>query len=229
VRIIRITDEPIERWSDALCLPTGETGEIAVKGPMVTREYVADIAATARAKILDAADDGPPSPTASAGGAAPAGAATSEVPQVWHRMGDVGYLDAQGRVWFCGRKAHRVVTADGTLFTVPCEAIFNNHPAVFRSALVGVGAAPNQTPVLCVELEEDYRRAHGSALPASLTDALLALGRKHESARRIRHILSHPAFPVDIRHNSKIFREKLALWAAGRIGEALKSEERKAK
>ena len=53
-------------------------------------------------------------------------------------MGDLGYLDAQGRLWFCGRRAHRVKTKAGTLFTIPCEAIINEHPDVARSALVGI-------------------------------------------------------------------------------------------
>ena len=58
-------------------------------------------------------------------------------------MGDVGYIDTEGRLWFCGRKKHRVVCADGeTLFPVPCEAIFNLHEAVERSALVGVNGEP---------------------------------------------------------------------------------------
>ena len=28
--------------------------------------------------------------------------------RIWHRMGDLGYFDSEGRLWFCGRKAHRV-------------------------------------------------------------------------------------------------------------------------
>ena len=81
----------------------------------MTREYVTRTEANALAKIADG-------------------------PRVWHRMGDVGYLDEQGRFWFCGRMAHRVQTAAGPMFTIPCEAIFNQHPAIYRSALVGVGA-----------------------------------------------------------------------------------------
>ena len=57
----------------------------------------------------------------------------------WHRMGDVGYLDEQGRFWYCGRKSQRVETRDGPLFTECVEAVFNTHPDVRRSALVGVG------------------------------------------------------------------------------------------
>ena len=186
LRIIRIVDEPIETWSDDLVAPPGEIGEIVVKGPVVTREYCTDSSATVRAKIQDG-------------------------DAVWHRMGDVGRLDDRGRVWFCGRKAHRVVTADGTLFTVPCEAIFNRHPQVFRSALVGVGDRANRRPVICVELEA------GTAWTDRLREELLESAASSPLTRKIGTILHHPGFPVDIRHNAKIFREKLAVWAAGRL------------
>ena len=78
-------------------------------------------------------------------------------------MGDVGYLDGDNRFWFCGRKSHRVTTTQGPLFTIPCESIYNNHPAVFRSALVGVGPRDRQEPVaLCTIVETEgstYRKA----------------------------------------------------------------------
>ncbi|MFH1417583.1 MAG: fatty acid CoA ligase family protein [Planctomycetota bacterium] len=185
VRIIRITEEAIETWSDDLVLPTGEIGEIVVKGPVVTREYCTDAEATRLAKIH-------------AGDA------------VWHRMGDVGRFDDRGRLWFCGRKAHRVVTADGTMFSVPCEAVFNQHPRVFRSALVGIGPTKRRQPVVCVELEPGETDLNEN----ELTRELLELGRQHEHTRAISVFLIHPSFPVDIRHNAKIAREKLAVWAA---------------
>ena len=191
-KIIPITDEPIAAWSDDLELLTGEIGEIAVQAPQASRAYFSRAASTALAKI----------PTADGG--------------FFHRMGDVGYLDASGRVWFCGRKAHRVVTPRGTLFTIPCEAIFSTHPAVFRTALVGVERAGEMQPVLCVELEKGTPGTP-SATPEQLRQELLTLGAAHPLTRDIRTILFHPAFPVDIRHNAKIFREKLAVWAAGRL------------
>jgi len=187
VRVIAVTDEPIAKWSDDLALPVGRIGEIVVKGPTASREYHGDARATALAKIPD-------------GGG------------FWHRMGDVGRFDDRGRLWFCGRKAHRVVTEHGPLFTIPCEAIFNQHPAVFRSALVGLGRPPRQTPVICIELEKDRANLD----QPQLRKELLNLAQVNELTRRIETILFHPAFPVDIRHNAKIFREKLAIWAAER-------------
>jgi len=121
-------------------------------------------------------------------------------------MGDVGYLDEHDRLWFCGRKSHRVQTAEGTLFTIPCEAIFNTHDKVKRSALVGVGPAGNQTPVIVIEAE-------GTVDEKTLTEELLRLGASHAITQPIQKILFHPSFPVDIRHNAKIGREQLAQWA----------------
>ncbi|MGD0585099.1 MAG: fatty acid CoA ligase family protein [Oryzomonas sp.] len=185
--IIQISDAPIAAWSDTLALPPLEVGEIAVRGPQVSRAYLNRPDATRLAKIPD-----------SDGG-------------VWHRMGDVGYLDNSGRIWFCGRKSHRVVTAGETLFTIPVEGVFNTHPAVFRTALVGVGMPGSQQPVLCVELEKKA----GKPEQEQIRTELLELGSLYPHTRKIRTILFHPAFPVDIRHNAKIFREKLAVWAEG--------------
>ncbi|HSH93287.1 MAG TPA: peptide synthase, partial [Roseimicrobium sp.] len=187
LKVIRITDEPIERWSDDLVLPVGEIGEIAVKGENVTREYFNRPESTRLAKISDPANGG-----------------------FYHRMGDVGYRDATGRIWFCGRKSHRVITDAGTLFTIPCEAIFNTHPEVFRSALVGVSRHGRTEPVICIELDPETHRQPEAAIRAEL----LKLGAANPPTRDIKTVLFHPAFPVDIRHNAKIFREKLAVWAA---------------
>ena len=192
VRIISITDDVIEHWNDSLALPNGDLGEIVVKGAVVTREYLHRPQQTALAKIYD--DDG----------------------GVWHRMGDVGYFDSRGRLWMCGRKAHRVETTDGLLLPVPCEAIFNAHADVSRTALVGVGPPGQQRPLLVVEL-------HSGQIPVGgekqrLINELLALGRDYEHTQPIQEFLFHESFPVDVRHNVKIQREKLAAWAEGQRG-----------
>ena len=186
VRIIRIDDAPIPTWSDELLLPSGQIGEIVVKGPVVSRSYYNRPTSTALHKI-QAGDS------------------------FYHRMGDVGYFDDQGRLWFCGRKSHRVLTAQGTLFTICCEGVFNVHPLVKRTALVGVGALGQARPVLCVEL-----KASG-ADQQHVAKELEALGSKHSHTQQIKTFLFHPSFPVDIRHNAKIFREKLAVWAARQV------------
>jgi acyl-CoA synthetase (AMP-forming)/AMP-acid ligase II len=196
-RIIRISDDPIPAWSDDLELPRGEIGEIVVSGPVVTRSYYNRPQSTALHKIHDGE-------------------------RLWHRMGDVGYLDESGRLWFCGRKSHRVVTPSGTYFTIPVEGVFNAHPMVFRSALVGVKRKGVVEPELCVELDPDLPPAKRPGTDShKLRDfrrELAELGATHPHTRAIRRFLIHPAFPVDIRHNAKIFREKLAVWAAGETG-----------
>lgn len=136
--------------------------------------------------------------------------------RVWHRIGDVGYLDEQERFWFCGRKAHRVQTADGVMFTVPCEAIYNNHEQVYRSALVGVGQIGQHRPVMICEPETWI---DDSAAQQKLIDELYELGQQNWLTNRIQRddILLHQSLPVDIRHNAKIFREKLSVWATQQL------------
>jgi acyl-CoA synthetase (AMP-forming)/AMP-acid ligase II len=188
LEIIRISDAPIPLWHDSLRMPMHQIGEIVVQGEQVTRRYYNRPDADQLAKIAD-----------------PAGG-------FFHRMGDLGGLDVEGRIWFCGRKSQRVVTRTETIFTIPCEAVFNTHPCVARTALVGVGETGRQLPVLCVELDKGTwvnRR--------KVRQELLAIGRDHIHTHGITTILFHPAFPVDIRHNAKIFREKLALWASRSI------------
>lgn len=185
LQIIPIQDEPIAHWQDTLALPVGEIGEIAVKGAMVTREYLHRPQQTRAAKIQDH-------------------------DAIWHRMGDLGYLDEQGRLWFCGRKSHRIETPEGLRLSA-LESIFNQHPEVFRSALVGVGEPGQQTPVLIIECP-------GKGLPneadqARLRGELHQLAQQREATRCIKTILFHRGFPMDVRHNAKIQREKLARWA----------------
>lgn len=183
VRIIRISDDPIQKLDESLGLPQGEIGEIAVNGPVVTAEYFGRPQATALAKMHDASG------------------------RLWHRMGDVGYLDDRGRIWFCGRKAHRVVTATGTLFTDQVEPIFNQVPGVMRTALVGVLRNGVTYPVICFELGGERRPL------AEVEHNLRQIGGKFEHTRCIEVFLEYPrSLPVDVRHNSKIFREKLAAW-----------------
>ncbi|HLM53616.1 MAG TPA: peptide synthase, partial [Pseudoxanthomonas sp.] len=194
VRIVRIVDAPLPQWSDDLALAPGEIGEITIAGPTATDSYFNRDAATRAAKIREVLSDG--------------GERTV------HRMGDVGYFDAQGRLWFCGRKTQRVETAHGTLHTEQVEPVFNLHPEVRRTALVGIGEHGSQRPVLCFELRPGIARSRRAAV----ADALRAIAAAHAHTARIERFLWHPRFPVDIRHNAKIGRETLAAWAAARAG-----------
>jgi acyl-CoA synthetase (AMP-forming)/AMP-acid ligase II len=184
VRIIAISDSAISDWSNSLELPVNQVGEITVKGPTVTCSYIGRPEADRLAKIKDG-------------------------PDIIHRMGDLGFFDEQGRLWYCGRKSQRVETSVGTLFTEQIEGIFNAHPLVYRTALVGV----NNEPVLWVQLVEHARHADR----AKIKQGLLALGANHEQAARVKTFLFHTHFPTDGRHNSKIIREKLTLLAQKNI------------
>lgn len=188
VAIIEVTDAPIPDESAMTSVAPGTVGEITVAGPVVTREYFARPEATTAAKIKSG-------------------------DQVRHRMGDLGYLDEHGRLWFCGRKSHRVMTPKGDLYTLACEGVFNGHVEVRRTALVGVGAPGQHCPVLCVELEAETPKRQWSRIEKELRE----LGRECPATAAIGTFLLHPSFPVDIRHNSKIFRERLAEWAAPRV------------
>jgi len=187
VKIISIVDGPIATLADARELSAGEIGEIIVRGAVVTREYDGLPEATARAKIPESTEPGGP---------------------FWHRMGDCGYLDPAGRLWFCGRVAERVETAAGPLYTEPCEQVFHGHPRAARCALIGLGARGRQIPALVAET-----RPKNAAEAAVLAQELGRLARIHPDTAAVARFYFRPHFPVDVRHNAKIHRLALAQWA----------------
>jgi acyl-CoA synthetase (AMP-forming)/AMP-acid ligase II len=190
VRIIPVTDAPIAHPSEMQSVPAGEVGEICVRGPVVTHEYFHRPEATRRAKI-------------------------GSEEELWHRMGDVGYFDEEGLLWFCGRKAHIVWTAQGPLYTEQFEPRFNVHERVYRTALVGVGETGHQIPVIVVEPEPGHLPQTGSERLSFIAE--LKQCNDDPDGMAIDHFLFHPSLPVDIRHNVKIQREELAVWAAEQL------------
>lgn len=192
VRIIEIGDDAIAEWNDALLVGAGQVGEITVAGPTATDAYWNRDAQTKLAKIREVLPDG--------------------TQRIVHRMGDLGWFDAEGRLWFCGRKSQRVVVDQAiTLCTEQVESVFNTHPDVARTALVGVGSRGSQRPLLCVELKRDVDAKQWPRIVEELRH--LADGFVHSA--KVEGFLRYPrSFPVDIRHNAKIGREKLAAWAA---------------
>lgn len=184
VRVVEVADGPVARPEDLRDLPAEGVGEILVSGAVVTRAYDAAPQATALAKVEK-------------GGV------------IWHRMGDLGYLDEEGRLWFCGRVAERVTTPRGTMYTDCCEAIFNRVPGVFRTALIGLGDQGRQTPALVVEPEPDAF-PRGAAAREDFLRRLREQGARFEITREIRTFFFEKRFPVDVRHNAKIHRNTLA-------------------
>ena len=193
VRLIRVSDDAIAAWSDDLMVQGGLVGEITVAGPSATDAYFNRDEMTRLAKIRETLADG------------------SE--RIVHRMGDLGYFDRDGRLWFCGRKSQRVVSARDTLCTEQVEPVFNTHPDVRRTALVGIGARGAQQPVLCVELRKGVARSE----QPRIAEELRHIGEGFVHTAKVETFLFHPEFPVDIRHNTKIGREKLAVWAAKQL------------
>jgi acyl-CoA synthetase (AMP-forming)/AMP-acid ligase II len=189
-KVVAINDGPIESMRQCIELKQGEIGELMVSGPVVSTTYVTRSEQNALHKVID------------------------EEGSLWHRMGDVGYLDETDRFWYCGRKSHRVRTSRSTLYTDPCESIFNQHPSVYRSALVGVPSVDgvHQTPAIVIEpwkSASQPRPQSGSVLKSQL----LEIARSNPLTSEITNIHIYPkTLPTDIRHNSKIFREKLVPW-----------------
>ncbi|GGN33068.1 acyl-CoA synthetase (AMP-forming)/AMP-acid ligase II [Actinoplanes campanulatus] len=178
VRVVHITDEPMPVWREDLRTAPGEIGEITIAGPTVSPRYHRLPEADAAAKIADG-------------------------DRRWHRTGDLGWIDDQGRIWFCGRKSQRV----GDLHTVQCEGVFDAHPDVHRTALVEADGRP----VVCVEA------GPGVADHDRLRRELHELAQSQPMTKTLDTFVFHPSFPVDIRHNAKINREYLSRWAAHRL------------
>ncbi|MEQ1824946.1 MAG: fatty acid CoA ligase family protein [Pirellula sp.] len=189
--VIGISDTPIQNICDTKPLAHGMIGELMVSGKVVTREYVTRLDQNALHKVFDGE-------------------------RVWHRMGDVGYLDEQDRFWFCGRKSHRVITPDEVLHTETVEAIANTHPSVYRSALIGLGKRRSQTAMLIVEpWPVDVN--HPKVTNQHIIDGVSKLLRENPRSKSVERIAVYPKkLPTDIRHNSKIFREQLTVWANDR-------------
>ena len=201
VRIISISDELIAEWRDSLTVKSNVVGEITVQSPATTRGYIHREDANRLSKIYRHCEE-----VARPDEAIPeiASGKEQERPRndevdIIHRMGDVGYFDDDGKLWYCGRKSHRVKINNDVMFTEQIENIFNAHPLVYRTALVGVDGEP----VLWVELEK------GVKVKEQIIEELKMLAKKHHQASRIRTFLFLKKFPTDVRHNSKIIRERL--------------------
>ncbi len=183
-RIIAITDDALPTLADVVEVPDGEMGELLIGGPVVSSEYKDRPKANALSKV---AGEG----------------------RIWHRTGDIFWRDESGRLWFCGRTSHRLQTANGMVPAVPVEGVFNDMTGVRRTALVGIGEPGDERPVLLVELDGGV-----DAWNAELEQRLLARAKGTLWEGIVQLAMPHPRFPVDARHNSKIRRNDLKVWAA---------------
>jgi acyl-CoA synthetase (AMP-forming)/AMP-acid ligase II len=142
------------------CVPSGAAGEIAVSGPHVLAGYLGGRGDEETKFRVDGS--------------------------VWHRTGDCGYLDVQGRVWMLGRATARMADPRGELYPFSVECALSFIPQIRRSALIAAGGKR----ILFVEWHRE--RANESAIQELVAWA------------SIDAIHSCPRIPVDRRHNAKI-------------------------
>ena len=183
IKIIKITDETLLFFDTNIELERRQIGEIIVKASSVSKEYFNLPAITLQSKIFDTFNT------------------------FWHRMGDVGYIDEKGLLWFCGKKSHAVFTKTQTLFPAACEAIFNKHPAVKRSALVGIGTQGKQIAAIIIE-RKDGQFLAGKAR-SIFESELLTFSKNYEHTKNIQKIYLSKALPIDSYHSLRIDRLKL--------------------
>ncbi len=180
VKVVEIDDGPIATMADAREVVRGAIGEVVVRSPHISDRYW-DPADMVDNKIEDGDSR-------------------------WHRLGDTGWLDDDGRLWVCGRRSHRVQNAERTWFPLCSEPVFNSHPDVARSALTGPTLAGSGiVPVVCIELEP-----HARSRSARVEQELLDLADAHEATKGIDRFAFIDQLPVDRRHNAKIDRPALA-------------------
>jgi acyl-CoA synthetase (AMP-forming)/AMP-acid ligase II len=187
IMIIKTTNEKTGSIEHIQKLENFEIGELMVHGPQVTQSYENNDTANSLSKVYDKNSD-----------------------TYWHRMGDLGYKDEFGRIYFVGRKTHQIVIDTTVLNTIPIEHHFNKHPNVVRSGLVSVFKNNKKLAVLCIEIK--HRKQKDKTI-----SELELLAQETEESTLVKHFLVIKNLPVDPRHNAKIFREKLTLWAQKRI------------
>lgn len=184
VRIIQLQDGAITSIDETKEMPMGEIGEIIVRGGHISPGYYLEPESDRKNKIPD-----------------PSGQ--------WHRLGDAGYIDEKNRLWVCGRVGQRVKAANGSVFSLLAEPIFDTHPQVDRSGLVGVPHNGTEIPVICVQLKKGF-----NGTEETIRKSILELAVKHTVTQEVKHVLFIDKLPFDPRHNSKIERPALAKWAA---------------
>jgi acyl-coenzyme A synthetase/AMP-(fatty) acid ligase len=125
----------------------------------------------------------------------------------WHRTSDVGHLDGEGRLWVEGRLAHVIVTARGVLTPVGIEQRVAAMPEIREAAVVGVG--PRGTAQIAVVVVLEDAREHRRVLAGTTLTAAV----RRAAGVDVSAVLVVPSLPVDIRHQSKIDRARVSVWA----------------
>jgi olefin beta-lactone synthetase len=186
LRIIRPMDGPV-RAEDLpfLVVEVGEAGEIMVAGEHVLRGYLNDPEAEALAKVRDG-------------------------DRVWHRTGDGGVLDDQGRLWLLGRVGQRVTRGDRTAWPMAAEARALTVSGVRHAAYLGLRAGSPARPgaleaVLCLEVDREARdQGLGGRVGVALGDI------------PVDRLVLMERIPRDPRHASKTDLARLRMLLAAR-------------
>ena len=110
-----------------------------------------------------------------------------------------------------------VETLDGPLYTEQVEPLFNAHPNVRRSALIGLGERGRQRPALVIE-PNDWAQAETSTECRHFARELRAIAKTIPHTAGIKLFYFLKKLPVDVRHNAKIHRLSLARWALTATG-----------
>jgi len=94
---------------DGALLPTGESGEIVVRGSLVMLGYYKDARATEEASRHG-----------------------------WHHTGDIGYLDTDGFLYIVDRAKDMIISGGFNVYSAEVEQVLMQHPDVQDSAVVGL-------------------------------------------------------------------------------------------
>lgn len=177
LKVIQTSDDKL-KWEQITECQANILGEIIVNGPTVTPFYVDMEKETNEAKIIDQNGD------------------------IWHRMGDIGYLDNNNALWFCGRKTHRVDYNDKTYASIQLEGIINSISEIEKSAMINF----HGKPAIVISAQKTNNKK-------ILKDKVLSISKANELTNPIDHVFFSKKFPVDVRHNIKIDRKKLSQMA----------------
>lgn len=179
-KFIKLVDRPVSLglngWKE-IEVPVGEVGEFICTGDHVCKEYYNNPDAFLATKIKG--PDG----------------------NVFHRTGDLGYLDRHKNLWLVGRVNNAIVRQGKYYFPVKSEVIVKRLPFTYRCAFFGL-PDPKLGQKTCVAIE----------LQASTDVAIFNFAEAKKEVIRIFAKNSTPldevyfvsAVPMDPRHHSKV-------------------------
>ena len=98
------------RDEEGRVLPTGEAGELIVRGPRIMKGYWKDEEKTKKAFTPDG----------------------------WYRTGDKGYFDEEGYIYLCGRADDMIVRGGENISPEEVENVLYTHPKIEEAAVIGV-------------------------------------------------------------------------------------------